>query len=747
MNKRRAFNLKPLTLLLAALMVAAIVTMLLLKLDFNTIAAVTTLFALVVAISAMIAPSEGSDVKPAPLTLKEYAAVRRGNIERYEREYVQLRVDEILHSKFEGFTSLQRGLAIELEPTRSYPSIEAVITAHPKFVLLGNPGAGKSTLLRHIELKLLTKFAKDGGLFPLSINLGMESNPADPQALIEAECKRIAVTDDLKARLDSGGLFLLLDGLNEMPNDRIDRAKKLHGFLAHYRGKWIVACRETDYRDDLAFEKAQMQQINIAEIRVPPLKTEQVKDFINTLVAKHQLSSESAKEFIEQIYGAQGTVERQALATNPYALTMLLDLFTDPHYPFPETREQLYDIYIEKAYKDNQAGKRGETKVRTPFPKLKAGLQQLAYGMLVEGKGTSVDARWAAQYAAPSRKWLLGKLGINELYEERRLTKVSQLKTGTFVQRGREWVKIPLRNRLLGVVQLILQRQGNKLLHDAKSLLLTTQIKQSRQFQFFHESLYEQLALPLLNLHTGSLDQRRQLVARLGHLGATAKPALRKLTEAFLAESIEMHNDHIDLYIVFIEAYVQIGLGIWTIRPEANLLTVSFLLLMLTYDVAIQDSEPLLLYLIFSLAVVHNDNFDLNHSLQQALTSASDFDITLTSASDFASTSVRTLVSANDLASILSFTFALAIALMQAFVYTRAFGDGYTSVRPAPPRRPHVRGLNRHRTHALEIRRMFLETTGPHIGIEAELMLTNSEEARKLLHTKIRRLSEVLMQI
>lgn len=127
------------------------------------------------------------------------------------QEYVQLRVDEILYSKFEGIAALQRAAtAPTQEPTQPYPSIEAVIAAHPKFVLLGNPGAGKSTLLQDIELKLLNKFEQESGLFPLWIDLGVEDNPENPHALIAAEWERLRLTDNVETRLGSGGLFLLL---------------------------------------------------------------------------------------------------------------------------------------------------------------------------------------------------------------------------------------------------------------------------------------------------------------------------------------------------------------------------------------------------------------------------------------------------------------------------------------------------------------------------------------------------------
>lgn len=190
----------------------------------------------------------------------------------------------------------------------------------------------------------------------------------------------------------------------------------------------------------MAFNQPQ----EIAEIRVPPLGAIKVKNFINTQVAKRQLSGEHAKSFLEKIYGLQGTIERKALAANPYALTMLLDLFTDCQYPFPQTREQHYDIYIEKAYKDNQKEKRGKTRIRTSFRRWKLALQQLAYAMMMEMKGTSVNSDWGARHIAPSRKWIYRRLGLAEFFEDElqsRLKHFATIEIKKLTYKEAKWIR------------------------------------------------------------------------------------------------------------------------------------------------------------------------------------------------------------------------------------------------------------------------------------------------------------------
>lgn len=723
MTKKFAFDPKPPTLLLAALLVVAVVVMLLLKLDIQYIAAMTTLLALVVAIPALIALTYRPNTDPR--SLKDYVAEQIEKIEHYEQKYVPLRVDELLYSNFEGLDALRDRNASSLsqESLRKYPSIEKVMDAHPKFVLLGNPGAGKSTLLRHIELNLLHKFVDKGGLFPLSINLGVESNPTDPQTLLAGECKR----DDLKAMLDDGSLFLLLDGLNEMPDDRVERSKKLREFLVDYgenrNGKWIIACREADYRDELAFDKSQLQKAKIAEIRVPPLEVAQVKQFLTTLVAKRQLSGTRANDFVEQVYGSQSMVERQVLAANPYALTMMLELFIDSQYTFPKTREQLYDTYIEKAYKDNRTGKHGKTRVFSEFKLLKTALQQLAYIMFVQGSGATVDRIWAARQIAPSSKKMFLWLGITEFYDDEIKRKIDLLswklkwKT-TLRKRFLAWLHLQsflLRYRLLGqIIEFILTREGLPLLTEAENLYLLSRTNQATQIYFFHQTIYEHLALPLIDFRAGNIDQWENLVRRLEELGAAARPALPKLSDAFISIRADLPMTHDLLYARLIAAQVEIIRGIMRIGSNKERELGKYLIVFILSEVVIQGISQL--EIAFALAYAHI----LTQVLLPGHTTR---------------TIDRALSSALKLAHTLNLNLEVDFDLDFAFDFAsdRALNDD----------------INVERDYELvsEINRKFLTKIAPYLDMDVNWIMDYSQEAQQQIHSKLRTLIIELSQM
>ncbi len=401
--------------------------------------------------------------KHAPDSLREASKKQQASWENEAASFAPLLADVRLEARVDDGSG-------EIE---YFDSIEAALDRYGKFVLLGDAGAGKTTLLRQLALSKIKKYQdaqhQDYIIpFPVWVNLGDSTNPPSARALIEHSWRdRPRLDSDLQVDLDDDFLCLLFDGLNEMPDSLTgpgsleNRAKSLRDFLAKYDGPAVVTCRTGDYNERL--------NLNLPVVWILRLEQGVIAAF-----AWKRLG-ESGNDFLRALQD-----KRQALADNLFSLTMLLDLFEQTKRLLPDSREALYDQYIQHCYETNRL----QADSRAAFPTIKRALGNLAYQMMRDGYGTSVDKAWAQRHVG-------GWLGIS----------------------------------------------GPRNLIDAQNLSLIVEDADKQQISFYHPSLYEHFALPLIDLKRGSLNQRMTLVKRLGNLGKAALPALPMLIELFAEQS------------------------------------------------------------------------------------------------------------------------------------------------------------------------------------------------------------------
>jgi len=104
-----------------------------------------------------------------------------------------------------------------------YLTIPEVLSHHHKLVVLGRPGSGKTTLLQHLALQ-----AMQGSIYPDRVpvfiplrTLALEAKTQENfslEAQIQAQWSAIGLTSQqIAALLHSSQLFVLLDGLDEIP--------------------------------------------------------------------------------------------------------------------------------------------------------------------------------------------------------------------------------------------------------------------------------------------------------------------------------------------------------------------------------------------------------------------------------------------------------------------------------------------------------------------------------------------------
>ncbi|MEM7675937.1 MAG: NACHT domain-containing protein, partial [Myxococcota bacterium] len=146
-------------------------------------------------------------------------------------------------------------------------------------LLVGDPGAGKTTLLRYLQYELSAEDLESGRqrvIFLLELRTYRRRQQLELRDWFEAAFIRAcAELGGLKDRLASGDVWLLLDGLNEMPYGANARARfdDLRDVLIDLPAgnRVIVSCRSQDVEGSLG-------RVRRAEIK--PLSEDAVSKFL-----------------------------------------------------------------------------------------------------------------------------------------------------------------------------------------------------------------------------------------------------------------------------------------------------------------------------------------------------------------------------------------------------------------------------------------------------------------------------------
>lgn len=226
------------------------------------------------------------------------------------------------------------------------PGLQAVEQSS-KLVVLGKPGAGKTTFLKHLAMQCLSG-AFQADRVPLFVSL-KEFAEAEGQPNLLTYLERLVSPFDelqlsafttmqtahpLRSLLVQGRGFVLLDGLDGVPDDQISRVLyQIKQFSEHYaRNAVVMTCRiaacDATLKSFTAVEIADFDQTQITEASRKWFHYNQVQ--------------EKTKPFLK-ILRTNSRV--RDLASRPLLLALLCLVFNDSG-KFPTNRAELYATSI-----------------------------------------------------------------------------------------------------------------------------------------------------------------------------------------------------------------------------------------------------------------------------------------------------------------------------------------------------------------------------------------------------------------
>lgn len=221
--------------------------------------------------------------------------------------------------------------------------------------IVGEPGAGKTTLLSAIASYIKNE-NKD---LPIVISLGSLQGMTLEEYILKKwlpDTMRLVditptseIEEQLKTRFYKGGVWLLLDGVDEMGESSPTAAlNKISQALTDWLGKTrvILTCRlnvwdaNPLYNDLSGFDTYKTQEF----------KPEQIDQFIEKWFKCDDDKIQHGEELKTKLR-EPGKERIRELVTNPLRLSLLCQIFyQDKHGELPETKAGLFDLYVKYFY-------------------------------------------------------------------------------------------------------------------------------------------------------------------------------------------------------------------------------------------------------------------------------------------------------------------------------------------------------------------------------------------------------------
>ncbi|MEH2048010.1 NACHT domain-containing protein [Nostoc sp.] len=227
-------------------------------------------------------------------------------------------------------------------------AIQAVIT-YSKLMVLGKPGSGKTTFLKYIAMQCnQSKLLSDR--IPIFIrlkNFAEDAKETGNYSLLNyisqelADCG--ASDQEIQTLLVDGRMLILLDGLDEIPED--DNAKiisKMAIFTEkYYKNKFIITCR-------IGYQHYRFEEFS--DVEIADFDFSQIEAFVqNWFVSVSKNSLEEGKalacQFVQKLQLLENKQIRE-LAVKPLLLNLVCCVF-QARSDFPVRKVELYKQGLE----------------------------------------------------------------------------------------------------------------------------------------------------------------------------------------------------------------------------------------------------------------------------------------------------------------------------------------------------------------------------------------------------------------
>lgn len=229
----------------------------------------------------------------------------------------------------------------EKEDQQKRPGLE-VANQEQYLMVLGNPGTGKTTFLRKVGLEALK--GKGNGEYQhtcIPVLLELRKFRSEEINLVQAiasefeNCGLPQYQECTEELLNKGRLLILLDGLDEVPSDRLsEMTTQIRDLLDRYSdNRFIASCRIAAYRNFENFRR-------FTDVAIADFDDEQIETFIGKWFESH-----SQPEWGQQCWEKLNSGEHNAtkeLTRTPLLLTLICILFKK-RGEFPNKRATVYN--------------------------------------------------------------------------------------------------------------------------------------------------------------------------------------------------------------------------------------------------------------------------------------------------------------------------------------------------------------------------------------------------------------------
>lgn len=199
------------------------------------------------------------------------------------------RVRRVLERQHRAFKDPRRGQKdnpSQSQEINSFAALYAYVCSTRHVALIGDPGSGKTTTLRQLQRKMAQEALEEPeALLPLFLQLSTVKN-ASFDGVIAAQLSTYGLTP---TDYPLNRIFLLLDGLNEMP---YEQGLRLAAWLKNHPDvSVVITCRKLDYFNF---------QLPLNRIDIEPLDVTRIYEFL-----ERYLEDEDAADLFWQLAGKE----------------------------------------------------------------------------------------------------------------------------------------------------------------------------------------------------------------------------------------------------------------------------------------------------------------------------------------------------------------------------------------------------------------------------------------------------------